>query len=394
MRLKKAIRHVLLVSAFTLIVFAATFLLIEGLSSTVLVMHETLLHKPTAERLHTQYDEEIGWINKPDVWIQDLYGRGKHVRTNSQRFRNDKDFNEKSEPNKIRIVCSGDSFTFGYGVGNDHAWCQLLSSLDAAIETVNMGQGGYGVDQAYLWYKRQSDKIDHDIHLFAFITEDFRRMERDNHLGYGKPLLAVRDGVLTTKNVPVPKTGFYVPWITHLLEGLRKLTSYRMLGRLYERTISSRASDGTHGNNDQDSAVVALKVFDELARINRDQKRVLVLVHLPTGGDYLGNSSDPWRRLISTHAAKEKIIYIDLIQEFRTLSPEQVRSMFIGRGVLDYQFAQGHYTEEGNAYIAKVLHQKVLAVPEIVEKSRCRSAIQSFQNCDNEDSIAQRVGIP
>jgi hypothetical protein len=371
-RIVKAIQYPLLFSAVNLTVFAVTFFLIEGLASTAFVVHETFLHKSVAESFHTQYDEEIGWINKPAVLIEDLYGKGKHVRTNSQRFRNDKDFDEKVDPNKIRIVCSGDSFTFGYGVGNDHAWCQLLSSMDAGIETVNMGQGGYGVDQAYLWYRRHNDKIEHDIHLFAFITEDFRRMERNNHLGYGKPVLEVRDGVLTTKNVPVPRRGFYVPWLTQVLEGLRKLNSYRLLSGLYERTMSWRAGNNPHGNDDQKSAVPALKVFDELARINRDQKSILVLVYLPIEGDYLRSSSDSWRRLISTHAAKEKILYMDLIQEFRTLSPEQVRTMFIGRGVLDYCFAEGHYTEAGNAYIAKALHRKLLSGPEIIAKRRSR----------------------
>ena len=44
------------------------------------------------------------------------------------------------------------------GVGNDDVWCKLLESIDNRIETVNLGQGGYGVDQAYLWYKRNSFK--------------------------------------------------------------------------------------------------------------------------------------------------------------------------------------------------------------------------------------------
>lgn len=364
----KKIFCALLLLTVNLAVFAGMFFIFEGLASTTLVVHETFLSKPIAERFHTQYDKEIGWINKPAIWIPDLYGRGKHVQTNSQRFRNHKEFNVKVDSDKLRIVCSGDSFTFGYGVGNDHAWCQLLESMGAVMETVNMGQGGYGFDQAYLWYRRHSGKIEHDIHLFAFITEDFRRMERDAHLGYGKPVLEVRDGVLTTKNVPVPKRGFYVPWLTHVLEGLRKLNSYRLLQGLYERTMSWRSIDDSPRNNNQKSAVLALKVIDELARINRNQKSILVLVYLPTEADYLKDSSDFWRRLIGAHTAKERIIFLDLIQDFRTLSPEQIRTMFIGRGVLDHHFAEGHYTEEGNAYVAKVLHRKLLSEREIMKK--------------------------
>ena len=62
-------------------------------------------------------------------------------------------------------------------------------SLDPRLETLNMGQGGYGVDQAYLWYKRDAAKFEHQVHLLAFITDDFVRMQSDRFRGYGKPVI-------------------------------------------------------------------------------------------------------------------------------------------------------------------------------------------------------------
>ena len=35
----------------------------------------------TAESLHTEYDPQIGWINKADFFAADLYGADKHLRT-------------------------------------------------------------------------------------------------------------------------------------------------------------------------------------------------------------------------------------------------------------------------------------------------------------------------
>ena len=49
-------------------------------------------------------------------------------------------------PGKTRIICSGDSFTLGFGVDNEHTWPQQLAARNANLETVNMGQGGYGAD--------------------------------------------------------------------------------------------------------------------------------------------------------------------------------------------------------------------------------------------------------
>ncbi len=89
-----------------------------------------------------------------------------------------------------RLVCSGDSFTFGYGVGDEATWCALLATIPPGIETVNMGQGGYGLDQAYLWYRRDGLHLGHQVHVMALITRDFERMASDRFVGYGKPLLS------------------------------------------------------------------------------------------------------------------------------------------------------------------------------------------------------------
>ena len=170
------IRKWIIFNIVTLIVVTLVFLICEGLSSTAFVAYRIFLRKPLAERLHTGYDETLGWINLPNIYIEDMYGPGIYLKTNGQGFRNNKDFSPRTPNNKSRIICSGDSFTLGYGVDNDHTWCQLLVSINGRLETVNLGQGGYGIDQAFLWYKRDGSKLDHDVHIFAFITRDFVRI--------------------------------------------------------------------------------------------------------------------------------------------------------------------------------------------------------------------------
>jgi len=186
--------------------------------------------------MHTRYDQELGWVNKPDMDIPDMYGSGISLKTNSQGFRADHDFDLSVPPGKLRIICSGDSFTLGYGVRNDETWCQLLTALDSRLETVNMGQGGYGVDQAYLWYKRDGLKLQHQIHLLAFITQDFQRMEGSEFLGYGKPVLDIENNSLVVKNVPVPNRAYRLPWLTSNFQNFQHLKTVdfvtRLLGRI------------------------------------------------------------------------------------------------------------------------------------------------------------------
>jgi len=129
-----------------ILVFILVLVVIEGLASYLLFTRDALITTPLAERLHTQYDPDLGWVNIPDINIPDMYGPGISLRTNSQGFRNDYNFDKSIPAGKKRIICSGDSFTLGYGVDNQHTWCQQLAALDNRIETVNMAQGGYGLD--------------------------------------------------------------------------------------------------------------------------------------------------------------------------------------------------------------------------------------------------------
>ncbi len=77
----------------------------------------------------------------------------------------------------------------GWGVSNDQTWSQLLTSINQRLQTVNMGQGVYGVDQAYLLYKRDGSKFEHNIQIFAFITHNFVRIQNASFMGRRKSLL-------------------------------------------------------------------------------------------------------------------------------------------------------------------------------------------------------------
>jgi len=196
---------IVLVNIIILCIFLFLF---EGFSSYFLTGQKILESNVISERIHTEYDEELGWVNLPNMHVNNMYGPGISLTTNYQRYRNLVDFDMKVPADKVRIICSGDSFTLGYGVDDDNNWCQLLSTISDILETVNMGQGGYGVDQAYLWYERNKTKLEHDVQIFAFITPDFHRMQSDTFFGFGKPYLAMQNEKLIQMNYPVPRRSY------------------------------------------------------------------------------------------------------------------------------------------------------------------------------------------
>lgn len=354
--------------AGNIFIFGLLLIMIEGLASYGILVRDVMTTKFLAERRHTKYDADLGWVNEPNVYIPDMYGPSVYLRTNAQGFRNNHDINTAVAQGKVRVVCSGDSFTLGYGVDNAHTWCELLSVLDPRLETVNMGQGGYGVDQAYLWYKRDA-KFEHQVQLLAFITDDFYRTLHDSFGVYAKPVLEVENGALAVKNVPVPRRDYYFPWITENIENLRSLRTVEFLNRVLRKFSVPTASPHqlTQREKDEQARMILGKIFEDLKRINKQRSSKLVLVYLPTIYELEGKSPqyqwtdpDEWTEFLEKESRSLEIPLINLFSEFRSLPDDEMVHLFIPSGELPYSGAAGHFNNAGNDLVAKVIHDKLI----------------------------------
>lgn len=355
--------------AFNIFAVAAICVFVEGLASFVLFFQSIAGTPPVAERSHTQYDAELGWVNRPDIYIENLYGPGLHLRTNAQGFRSDENFSAAVPDDKLRAICSGDSFTLGYGMANENTWCRYLEKLADRLQTVNMGQGGYGVDQAYLWYKRDGARLEHDLHLFTFITNDFQRMQQDSFLGYGKPHLNLRDNELVVENVPVPERAFYAPWLTQNSEALKQLKVTQLLNRFFQQPAQAADTDERAYQRNLAYARIAAKMLEELQALNAEHDSVLVLIYLPTLADHaqpLPVDTQQWREFVFRAAQEQGIIFIDLITDFQKLPEARVQELFLHEAGVDFPGAAGHYSAAGNQYIAERIYEELLAIPEVV----------------------------
>ncbi|MGH9892010.1 MAG: SGNH/GDSL hydrolase family protein [bacterium] len=350
-----------------------TLLLLEGASSAILFTREVMRAfqtAPDASRQRVKYDSLLGWEWRPNVYVPDVWGPGVYFRTNAQGFRNNSETTRRSPEGRVRVLCSGDSFTEGAGVDNDHTWCALLAAKDRRFESVNLGQGGYGLDQAYLRFKREGHPLEHAVHVLAFITDDFRRMGLKQSWYWGKPTLALHDGALKTENVPVPRLVPRVPQLRFFLDAAQELRTVQFFGKLKAKlgpgTADSMASDSTR-------AEVVSAIVADLSTMNRADRRSLVLVYLPTLGDYhslRSHSADRWReRLRAASAQGQNVWYLDLISEYRRLPPDSAKSMFIPYQGEGYERrGYGHYTVGGNQWVADKLYQYLLGVPEIASR--------------------------
>lgn len=334
--------------AINVAVLIALLLVIEGLAGYRYLIASTR-SRERAEARHTRHDADLGWVHVPNTHIPDMYGLGVALTINAQGYRAPAVIEQRVPPGRIRVICSGDSFALGYGVGDDRTWCHRLMALDPRLETVNMGQSGYGVDQAYLWYKRDAARLDHQVHLFTFIVNDFERASTVSW-DYPKPLLVADGPNLVVTGTPVP--GRRYAWLRRSweqLEHLRSVAYARRVGR-WLRPGAARSSG--HDSLDQTRAMLRL-LLEDLQRLNRERASTLVLVHFPD--HTMAEDPDGWLPFIDDESRRLGIPFIDLLESFRSLPEPVLRRMFIPEGALPYDGSAGHYTVEGNSFVASLL---------------------------------------
>jgi len=345
------------------------FLFLEGLASSLSVFFKLFSRSESAGSASTQYDKELGWIGISNFYQKDFYDPGVYLHSNSQGFRSNEDFTTNVPSGKLRIICSGDSMTFGSGVTNDETWCQLLQTMDPRLQTVNIAQAGYGVDQMYLWYLRAGAALDHDVQLFAFVTDDFRRMELKSFSGYGKPILQMNHGQLTPGNVPVPKQPAFLHWWARHSPQLMQLRSLSGLARLLE-ILSGRRTAAALGGAGEEQRLVVANVIESLGAVNRQKHSTLIFVYLPTRADYFPNETIlAWRRFLEEETAKRGVVFIDLLTNFQKLPLADMEKLFICTDSSQY-FAtvKGHFTKAGHENTAKQLYEGLRSMPEIASK--------------------------
>ncbi len=112
------------------------------------------------------------------------------------------------------IALLGDSYTFASDVNYEDSWGHRLEQkLGPAVQVLNFGVPGYGIDQAYLRYERDVRAWHPEVVILALISHDVLRTTMVYYqVGFpgarvpgAKPRLTIRDGRLIPINLPLPE---------------------------------------------------------------------------------------------------------------------------------------------------------------------------------------------
>ena len=354
---RRGVRAALLWLIVTTTLTLALLALIEGAASLLLFARDAgSTELVEARAVSSQFDPELGWIARPSFHEPNFYGRGRGIRTDERGLRiGDGNAGEEGRP---VTVCSGDSFTWGYGVAAEDTWCHLLGEM-LGTQTVNLGQSGYGVDQAFLLYMREAPRLDHSLHLFTFIEDDFVRAQSDEFLGYPKPLLGLVDGEIQTLNAPLPQDSWYRSLRRRLAGPASELRAVRVLTGLMNGT--GGAGGGPSGGAYSE---VVEQMLARLAEVNRAKSSRLVLILLPNEGMHARPRDSRWQTDVKRIADSLGIPFFDLTEELRALEGSQVASLFqqfedMPQEEVSFQLWGGHYSEEGNAWAAAAIRERL-----------------------------------
>jgi hypothetical protein len=178
---------------------------IEGTARLLVPAPLEWLERPT--RI-LRYDAERGWALRPNT---DDFTVDKPAHVNSDGFR-DREYEVEKPSGTKRIVCVGDSYTYGWGVDVEDSFPKKLESRLAKTsrtEVLNLGLFGYNTRQARLTLEKTGLKYKPDLVIYSMYWDD---------------LLPVRADLMSEEafNASHEKEGF-TWWARHTLRRSRAL---------------------------------------------------------------------------------------------------------------------------------------------------------------------------
>lgn len=295
-----------------------------------IIVREVLLDKFLNKNIfQTSIFKDVVYEYKPDIIIDSL--SYQNLKLNSNGFR-DYEFDEAKKPYKIRIICLGDSATFGHGIiETKNTLPKQLESIlnkgkDNKYQVYNMGVQGYNTHHELAVLKHKVFKFKPDIVILIFNFGD---------VGYD--WLTVKHGrVVTALNFP-PVIGKILPEnINNYL--LEHSATYFFLELLLSKNLNSKETWGNYAQNKASKLtsfdknfgydLKSLKEFNTICKKNNVRFIIAIMPWLQFPITYKSPEIKLLKKL-ETELMKDKIEYIDLFNSIlyektkSDLSPEE-----------------------------------------------------------------------
>jgi hypothetical protein len=268
-------------------------------------------------------------------------------------------------PAKRRIALVGDSFTFGLEVYYEDTWAsQLERVLGPEFQVLNFGVDGFGVDQAYLRYRRDVAAWHPEIAVLGVIDDDFRRTMcvyaflcfPGFGMPFAKPRLVLDPQGLTPLNLPLapPRALFDTGAITELpyLAFDGSFDPVEWESRFYDHAYAIRLvlsryrpwSTARPAVSPPAQRALNVEIVRAFIRLARARGAVPIVVYFPSRphpGSALGAPSVAREAFAASH-----VRYLDLTDCVGAVPPAQ-------------RFMALHYSPRTNIAVARCLQEAI-----------------------------------
>ena len=311
------------------------------------------------------FDADLGWAPKKNFsGIHEKDGFAISVHQNKFGLRASKNQLVKNPNAKRRIIVLGDSYVWGYGVGDKDVFTELDMSGYGA-EFINFGVSGYGTDQEYLLYKKMGKDFEVDeVNLVITPYNDFMNNVERKQYGYKKPYFKIVNDQLQliSEHVQPYTLKSFRSWLNENLFAFNYINS---LVRNFKQTLESRKkgasapkqavlSNGAVIDQDRYSINLTIRIVDDLRKLVESQGRKFRVVFIPykVHVNKEVNRNHPMVPLFADQLYERGIEYLEPFFIF-SQPDEKKGSLFNQR--------DNHFSAAGHALFARVLLDPNLA---------------------------------
>ncbi len=331
---------------------------IGALAIAVLLIELVLRFVAPGENIpQREYDPHLGWRGRPNlecVLNERLFTIA--ISQNSRGFR-DVERSVEKPPGTTRILCCGDSFTWGWGIEQDEIYTTVLEQRYAdagvAVEVLNAGVGGYSTDQLLLYLRDEGFSYSPDFVVYQAAWNDVRDNPRILvEAIYNKPVYDLGDdGELALQGFPVPPLGtagrlkYFVSRHSRLAYFLR----HRLHLARFAQTADEIPVPDPRPAVGRDEVGYPFRLFCRLvAEMDADcRERGAGFVAL-IGFEVSRAERKYWERVYGH-------VNVRFVSGYLTARGEAA-------GTPAYIPRDGHWTEDGHRWVADVLYDDVLRI--------------------------------
>ena len=322
-----------------------------------------------------EYDSTLGWIQRPNSQSED--GRYYH---NSMRIRTlpSVEYSILPQNDTLRIAIFGDSYSYGSQVPFENTWGYYLEdNLTKAgidVEVMNFGAGAYGMDQAFLRWKKVGYKFHPHLVIFGLQMENVKRnvnlirplYAHSTKTPLAKPRFILNGGGLELINIPVVPPE-QVPYILENFEAWEFAeyeTFYRpenyqdnfwLQSKLVSFTLAAISREDTESyfyDLNEEPAQLTLRIIQEFRHDVEENGGKFLIVHLPTQyhlADILKDGKLRYSEMLDKMDEDHEVIHPEqnLLEEAENVS-------------LDALFTKRHYAANANKVIADAITKYVM----------------------------------